>query len=205
MGAAKQMISCSPSTAHFYRIIMSLSIVSRFVCFFSLWIPSSTSLAFLVGAPLPTNYSLRSSKTSLYGSNPNDSDDNNDMDLSNFNPFQYQADKGSSFGNVVGMTGTQISLRKTNMQHLVSELLNVHGDNKQETKAILDSYKEFLLEPLDNMDAPLDPQSIYNGIDTRKERYHAYEKSVKERIAKASNTKSKQVLQEMMDYVLQFK
>jgi hypothetical protein len=158
-----------------------------------------------VGAPLPTNYSLRSSKTSLCGSNRNDSDDTNDMDLSNFNPFQYQADKGSSFGNVVGMTGTQISLRKTNMQHLVSELLNVHGDNKQDTKAILDSHKEFLLEPLDNMDAPLDPESIYNGIETRKERYQAYEKSMKERIAKASNTKSKQVLQEMMDYVLQFK
>jgi hypothetical protein len=91
------------------------------------------------------------------------------------------------------------------MQHLVSELLNVHGDNKQDTKAILDSYKEVLLEPLDNMDAPLDPESIYNGIETRKERYQAYEKSMKERIAKASNTKSKQVLQEMMDYVLQFK
>jgi hypothetical protein len=28
---------------------------------------------------------------------------------------------------------------------------------------------------------------------------------MQERIAKASNTKSKQVLQEMMDYVLQFK
>jgi hypothetical protein len=184
---------------------MSLSIVARFVCFVSLWIPSFTSLAFSVGAPALPNYSLRSScKTSLYGSNPNDSDDDNDMDLSNFNPFQYQADKSSSFGNVVGMTtGTQISLRKTNMQNLVSELLYVHGD-KQQTKAILDSYKEFLLEPLDNMDAPLDPQSIYNGIDTRNERYQAYEKSMKERIAKANNTKSKQVLQEMMDYVLKF-
>ena len=41
-------------------------------------------------------------------------------------------------------------------------------------------------------------------IDTRAGRYQAYEQAMKERIATANSVKSKQVLQEMMEYVLQF-
>ena len=52
-------------------------------------------------------------------------------------PFNIKQKRALSFGNVVGMTGTQISLRKTNMQQLVGELLNAHG-NQTQTEAILD-------------------------------------------------------------------
>ena len=127
-------------------------------------------------------------------------EDNNDsMDFSNFNPFQYQARST----DVLGMSGTQISLRKTGMQQLVGELLSVYG-NDDEMQATIDKYKEFLLEPLEDLEAVLDPESIYINIHTRQERYGAYRTSMEERIATAKDTKAKNVLMAMMKYVLQY-
>jgi len=152
--------------------------------------------AFVTRAPL--HYCHHSSR--IYNTKDSNKDNASEtMDFSNFNPFQYQA-RGSSG---IGMSGTQISLRKTNMQALVGELLSVYGDQTQ-TEATLAKYKDFLLEPLDDLDAPLDPESIYNGIDTREARYQAYRESMEERIATANDLKAKQVLTIMMEYVLKF-
>lgn len=174
-----------------------MSVVFSLFCFLLVLIPAE---AFVTTRRAPflcsSHHHIAAAPTRLDSTENNNE---NDLDLSNFNPFQYQA--RSSTG--IGISGTLISLRKTNMQALVGELLSVYGDDDQ-TFQTLAKYKDFLLEPLDDLEAPLDPESIYNGIDTRHERYQAYRTSMQERIATASDRKAKQVLQTMMDYVLQF-
>lgn len=123
--------------------------------------------------------------------------DKSDMDLTGFNPFQYQARGNRAYS----MSGTQISLRKTGMQQLIAALLQAPPENIQD---ILESHKDFLLEPLEDMDAVLDPDSIYRGDMTRSQRYQAYRVSMQERLAKARDPKAQKVLQAMMDFVLSF-
>ena len=123
--------------------------------------------------------------------------DKSDMDLTGFNPFQYQARGNRAYS----MSGTQISLRKTGMQQLIAALLQAPPENIQD---ILESHKDFLLEPLEDMDAVLDPDSIYRGDMTRSQRYQAYRESMQERLAKARDPKAQKVLQAMMDFVLSF-
>lgn len=123
--------------------------------------------------------------------------DKSDMDLTGFNPFQYQARGNRAYS----MSGTQISLRKTGMQQLIAALLQAPPENIQN---ILESHKDFLLEPLEDMDAVLDPDSIYRGDMTRSQRYQAYRVSMQERLAKARDPKAQKVLQAMMDFVLSF-
>lgn len=123
--------------------------------------------------------------------------DKSDMDLTGFNPFQYQARGNRAYS----MSGTQISLRKTGMQQLIAALLQTPPENIQN---ILESHKDFLLEPLEDMDAVLDPDSIYRGDMTRSQRYQAYRVSMQERLAKARDPKAQKVLQAMMDFVLSF-
>jgi hypothetical protein len=126
----------------------------------------------------------------------NDMDD--DMDLTGFNPFQYQARGNRAYS----MSGTQISLRKTGMQQLVAQLLNF-GDEAQISE-ILTQNKDFLLEPLEDMDAVLDPDSIYTGGMTRLQRYQAYRESMQERLSTARDPKVAKALQAMRDFVVSF-
>jgi hypothetical protein len=123
--------------------------------------------------------------------------DKSDTDLTGFNPFQYQARGNRAYS----MSGTQISLRKTGMQQLIAALLQAPPENIQD---ILESHKDFLLEPLEDMDAVLDPDSIYRGDMIRSQRYQAYRESMQERLAKARDPKAQKVLQAMMDFVLSF-
>lgn len=124
-------------------------------------------------------------------------DKNDDMDLTGFNPFQYQARGNRAYS----MSGTQISLRKTGMQQLIAALLQAPPENIQD---ILETHKDFLLEPLEDMDAVLDPDSIYRGDMTRSQRYQAYRQSMQERLAEAKDPKAYKVLQAMMDFCLSF-
>jgi hypothetical protein len=73
------------------------------------------------------------------------------VDFDNFNPLNYKATKSNS---AYSYSGTQISLRKTTMTEMTNELLNTVGDEIA-TKEILMDYKDFLLEPLDDMEAVL--------------------------------------------------
>ena len=87
------------------------------------------------------------------------------------------------------------------MQQLIAALLTAPPENIQD---ILQNHKDFLLEPLEDMNAVLDPDSIYRGDMTRSQRYQAYRESMQERLAKARDPKAHKVLQAMMDFVLSF-
>ena len=133
---------------------------------------------------------------------PNTSSNNgSDIDFSfDFNPLDYKKNSRQGTG-AFQFSGNQISLRKTRMQQVVNELLNVVGQ-EDETRAVLQEAAGFLLEPLEDKDAVLDPDSIYTSSMTRTERYQAYEGSMEERVASANNPAVKQVLTSLRDFVL---
>jgi hypothetical protein len=68
-----------------------------------------------------------------------------------FNPLNYKSTKSNS---AYSYSGTTISLRKTTMQEMTNALLNVAGKSV-ESETILQEYKDFLLEPLDDLQAVL--------------------------------------------------
>jgi hypothetical protein len=79
---------------------------------------------------------------------------NNDEDGTlpeSFNPLNYKSTKSNS---AYSYSGTTISLRKTTMQEMTNALLNVAG-NSVESETILQGYTDFLLEPLDDLEAVL--------------------------------------------------
>jgi hypothetical protein len=131
--------------------------------------------------------------------------------FSNFNPFDY---KSSHSNSAYSYSGTQISLRKTQMQELVNDLLNVVQENNKRDESsdaarimqeMLQSSKDMLLEPLEDVaNAVLDPDSIYTPTMTRGERYQAYRASMEERLRTARNPQVQRVLQELKDFVLSF-
>lgn len=125
-------------------------------------------------------------------------DDNKQMDFDNFNPFDYKKEGGNS---AYSFSANQISLRKTRMQELVNELLNVVDDPKA-MQTLLEEQVDFLLEPLDDDRAVLDPDSIYSSNMTREERYAAYEASMSERLETARNPSVQKVLTALKDFVL---
>ena len=125
-----------------------------------------------------------------------------------------------------------ISLRKTRMQELTRELLEaVIEDSNSSTasspsssldntstssgsaaasaaptavRTVLDGYKDFLLEPLEEQDAVLDPDSIYKPNMTRRQRYEAYRQEMDRRLSQARNKQAQAVLTAMKEYVLEF-
>jgi hypothetical protein len=123
------------------------------------------------------------------------------MDLTGFNPFQYQ-----TRGNRDISGGTRISLRKTKMQQLVAQLLNASSSSDlEDVHAILVENQDFLLEPLEDDDAVLDdPDSIYKGEMDRSQRYQAYKNAMQERLSTARDPKVSKVLQAMRDFVVSF-
>lgn len=117
-----------------------------------------------------------------------------------FNPFSYKSDRSNA---ATSYLGTKISLRKTTMTELVNELINTDASD-EEMRPILHQYKEFLLEPLEDAEAVSDQDSIYTSSMNREERYRAYQASMEERIETAKNSKVKNVLTAMKDYLLSF-
>ena len=112
-----------------------------------------------------------------------------------FNPFDLNSHK-------ISMPSTsRISIRKTQMQELMSNLLNVAGDDEA-TQVLLEASKDLLLEPLEDDHAVLETDSIYQPDMTRQERYQTYRTTMLERIDKARNSNARWVLEKMSDYVL---
>ncbi|EEC49603.1 predicted protein [Phaeodactylum tricornutum CCAP 1055/1] len=118
---------------------------------------------------------------------------------SGFNPFEY---KSSSRDSSVSYLN-RVSLRQTTMQELVNELLNV-VEREEETQRTLQSYQDFLLEPLECDGAVLDSDSIYSSTMNRTQRYAAYRESMEERVTKAKNTSVRQVLISLQNFVRSF-
>jgi hypothetical protein len=81
--------------------------------------------------------------------------DNGSVDFTNFNPFSYTASssKSTTASSRLEYT-TRINLRKTRMQELTSTLLD-HLGNAMETQQVLEDYRDFLLEPLEDSQAVL--------------------------------------------------
>ena len=86
--------------------------------------------------------------------NANKNKKDGDDEFEDFNPLSYKANKIGKKNAAYNYSGTQISLRKTRMQQLNNDLLNVAGD-KEQTQQILEDNKDFLLEPLEESDAVL--------------------------------------------------
>lgn len=132
----------------------------------------------------------------------NTNEDQNNVDLkSNFNPFEYSKNTGKSNASY---SMNQFSLRKVRMQEIVNKLLD-SSDQPETMQSILQQNKEFLLEPLEDDDAVLEPDSIYRAGMGRNERYQTYEESMKERMEKARNEAAKNVLSALMEFVIAFK
>ena len=71
-------------------------------------------------------------------------------------------------------------------------------------RTVLDSYRDFLLEPLEEQDAVLDPDSIYKPSMTRRQRYEAYRQEMDRRLSQARSKQAQAVLTAMKEYVLEF-
>ena len=102
----------------------------------------------------------RDSKTAISSIFDDEEDDNvagrskdkdDVVDFEKFNPLNYKTSKSNS---AYSYSGTQISLRKTRMQELTNELLNAAG-NESAMNDILQDYKDFLIEPLEDPEAVL--------------------------------------------------
>jgi hypothetical protein len=123
--------------------------------------------------------SLHDTTTSLFSIFDDDDDGvkntekNDGVDFAKFNPLSYKTSKSSSAN---AYTGTQISLRKTRIQELTNELMNVAADESA-TRQILLNYKDFLLEPLEDPEAVLvrDICSVlFTSIDRLRETQFSY-------------------------------
>ena len=106
------------------------------------------SRGFLSQPPTSTSRRCPALSAKLFPSKDKNSES---MDFSQFNPL----DRSSIGKNTLysyASASQVVSLRKTQMQQLVNQLLNLVHDTAQMQK-ILASYKDFLLEPLED---PLD-------------------------------------------------
>lgn len=122
-----------------------------------------------------------------------------------FNPFRPANEQRTPILSQV--TTHRISLRQSEMQRIVNELLNAIAVQEQMSasnmvKSILEENAEFLLEPLEDDQAVLEPDSICTSSMSREERYQAYEISMEERISKARKPATKDVLTALRDFVL---
>jgi len=111
---------------------------------------------------------------------------------------RQQRDNDSS-GNT---SRSVISLRKVRMSEISQDLLRVVASDSERMDRILKDNAEFLLEPLEDDDAVLDPDSIYSTDMDRSGRYEAYRTSMEERIKNARNRDVRKVLTALRDFVL---
>ena len=115
-----------------------------------------------------------------------------------FNPFDA-AKTGVARSNV-------FSMRKIQMEEILTQLLNCpkDDDNDEKIRSILEEHQEFLLEPLDQDDAVLEPDSIYTADMDRSQRYNAYREQMQQRIQKARRPEARRILESMMSFILSF-
>lgn len=87
------------------------------------------------------------------------------------------------------------------MQELMGKLINANTEN-DEIPALLMSNEEFLMEPLEDDDAVMDEDSIYDLGMSREERFERYNKVMQEREEKAVNKKVEVILKIMREFVM---
>ncbi|KAL7525568.1 hypothetical protein ACHAXR_004732, partial [Thalassiosira sp. AJA248-18] len=97
--------------------------------------------------------------------------------------------------------GGQISPRQMRMKEVTTDLLNCISD-QEKVSQLLQSNEEFLLDQLNNIDAVLDPDSVYTPDMTREERFTRYRQVMEERIENARAPAAKKALGALKDFVL---
>jgi hypothetical protein len=135
----------------------------------------------------------------VWSTDNNNEDGDNAINWDGFNPLDPSS---RSFGGASTSTtsSTRISLRSTQMQGLMNDLLN-EVDDEQASHAILEASKDLLLDPLEDDDAVLEVDSVYKPGMTRAERYRTYRTTMQERIQTARNSTVRIVLQRLSEFV----
>ncbi|KAL7518031.1 hypothetical protein ACHAWX_002896 [Stephanocyclus meneghinianus] len=87
------------------------------------------------------------------------------------------------------------------MKQLTTELLASISD-PESVSQLLQSNEGFLLEQLNNIDAVLEPDSVFHPAMTRKERFERYRQVMDERIESARVPAARNVLTLLKDFVL---
>ena len=96
--------------------------------------------------------------------------------------------------------GGRISPRQMKMKELIADLLACISDNEA-VSHLLHSNEKFLLEQLNNMDALLEPESVFTPNMNREERFDMYQQVMTERIMNARAPVAKKALEALRDFV----
>jgi hypothetical protein len=96
--------------------------------------------------------------------------------------------------------GGRISPRQMKMKELIADLLACISDNEA-VSHLLHSNEKFLLEQLNNMDALLEPESVFTPNMNREERFDMYQQVMTERIKNARAPVAKKALEALRDFV----
>ena len=166
-----------------------------------------------------TNY-LQSMR--LHGTPSKDSEDDDDREsngagpLPGFNPWNpTSSSSASSSANLYqravqsSQQGTpRISIRQTQMQQVLSELLQAQSSSSatlesSRLQSILELHASFLLAPFTSTTfLDDDPNSIYTLCTTMAERYKCFQTTMKQRIQEARNPAVRTVLQALLEFVV---
>jgi hypothetical protein len=178
-------------------------------CFFVLMISVAVS-----GFVAPT-HSSHATSTWPRASSPlfsGDKNDNESNEFGSFNPFQpgSKMPSGGGFGILTNddrkqpssptTPGGLVSPRSMRMKELTTDLLACISDDESVSR-LLQTNEEFLLEQLNNIDAVLEPDSVFTPSMSRSERYEQYRRVMEERIRNARVPAAKNVLKALMDFV----
>lgn len=127
----------------------------------------------------------------------NSADDQEDSSSwDGFNPFER---KETSTRIPSILSSNKISVRQMRMKELMSTLLT---SEPEKYDAILLNHEELIMEPLNDDDAVLDEDSIYEPGMTREERFERYDSAMSTREASAVNASVKQILSKMRSFVM---
>jgi hypothetical protein len=145
----------------------------------------------------------------LYSTNPdNEHEQENTNEFDGFNPFQPGSKmQTKSSGIFIGSSpnkdtpGGRISPRQMKMKQLTTELLASISD-PEAVSQLLQSNEGFLLEQLNNIDAVLEPDSVFHPSMSRKERFERYRQVMDERIESARVPAARNVLTLLKEFVL---
>lgn len=103
--------------------------------------------------------------------------------------------------------GYDVSLRKMKMTRLIEELLDADRDAAR-IQTILRDNQALLLQQFDDIDAPLEPDTIFivDGqlVDTREGRFRRYREAMNARIEACQHNSVRRTLVAMSDFVLSF-
>lgn len=145
--------------------------------------------AFIVISKIPTQLCIRLA----HGDDRNQIEDSS---WDGFNPFER---KETSTRIPSILSSNKISVRQMRMKELMSTLLT---SEPEKYDAILLNHEELIMEPLNDDDAVLDEDSIYEPGMTREERFDRYDSAMSAREAAAVNASVKQILSKMRSFVL---